>query len=243
MPACHGAAHLGATAGSDELAQQLIAGDVTAGVVDHLELVEVDVAERVLDVALAGAPDQPVQALLELAAVDQTGEGVVGGLVLELRGQPLLVGHVPRRAAVAAERAARVEARAPAGTYGAPVAARAEDAILDVVERGTHAKYHVPASVPYSRYFLAHILQFQFHRELCKTAGNTGPLHRCSIYGSKEAGKKIIDMLEMGSSRPWQEALETMTGSRDMDASAIIDYFAPLKTWLDEQNKDRQCGW
>lgn len=105
------------------------------------------------------------------------------------------------------------------------------------------AKYHVPASVPYSRYFLAHILQFQFHRELCKTAGNTGPLHRCSIYDSKEAGQKIIDMLEMGSSRPWQEALETMTGSKEMDASAIIDYFAPLKTWLDEQNKGRQCGW
>ncbi len=105
------------------------------------------------------------------------------------------------------------------------------------------AKYHVPASVPYSRYFLAHILQFQFHRELCKTAGQDGPLHRCSIYGSKEAGSNIIAMLEMGSSRPWQEALQTLTGSQQMDASAIIDYFAPLKTWLDEQNKARQCGW
>ncbi|WP_196138018.1 M2 family metallopeptidase [Aliikangiella sp. G2MR2-5] len=105
------------------------------------------------------------------------------------------------------------------------------------------AKYHVPASVPYSRYFLAHILQFQFHRELCKVAGNTGPLHRCSIYGNKEAGAKLKAMLEMGSSRPWQEALKTMTGQEQMDASAIIDYFAPLKAWLDEQNKGRQCGW
>ncbi|WP_444998499.1 M2 family metallopeptidase [Aliikangiella sp. IMCC44359] len=105
------------------------------------------------------------------------------------------------------------------------------------------AKFHIPGNTPYSRYFLAHILQFQFHRELCRIAGNTGPLHRCSIYNNKEAGAKLNAMLEMGSSRPWQEALETMTGSNQMDASAILDYFAPLKTWLDEQNQGRQCGW
>ncbi len=105
------------------------------------------------------------------------------------------------------------------------------------------AKYHVPGNTPYSRYFLARILQFQFHRELCKIAGNKGPLHRCSIYGNKEAGAKLISMLEMGASKPWQDALEAMTGQREMDATAIIDYFAPLKVWLDEQNKERQCGW
>ena len=105
------------------------------------------------------------------------------------------------------------------------------------------AKYHVPASTPYTRYFLAHILQFQFHRELCKLAGDTGPIHRCSIYNSKEAGKALNDMLEMGSSRPWQEALEKLTGSKEMDATAILDYFAPLQKWLDEQNKGRNCGW
>ncbi len=105
------------------------------------------------------------------------------------------------------------------------------------------AKYHVPGNTPYSRYFLARILQFQFHRELCAIAGNEGPLHRCSIYGNKEAGAKLNAMLEMGSSKPWQDALEAMTGQREMDATAIIDYFAPLKTWLDEQNQSRQCGW
>ncbi len=105
------------------------------------------------------------------------------------------------------------------------------------------AKYHVPGNTPYSRYFLARILQFQFHRELCKISGNEGPLHRCSIYGNKEAGAKLIAMLEMGASKPWQDALEAMTGQREMDATAIIDYFAPLKVWLDEQNKERQCGW
>ena len=97
------------------------------------------------------------------------------------------------------------------------------------------AKYHVPANYSYTRYFLAHILQFQFHRELSKIAGCTSPLHRCSIYDSKAAGAKLDAMLKLGTSRPWPEALEAMTGSRQMDATAIIDYFAPLKTWLDEQ--------
>ena len=90
------------------------------------------------------------------------------------------------------------------------------------------AKYHVPANTPYTRYFLAHILQFQFHRALCETAGHEGPLHRCSIYGNEEAGKRLIEMLEMGASRPWPEALEALTGQREMDATAILDYFAPL---------------
>ncbi|HXO19933.1 MAG TPA: M2 family metallopeptidase [Thermoanaerobaculia bacterium] len=105
------------------------------------------------------------------------------------------------------------------------------------------AKYHVPGNVPYMRYFLADILQFQFHRALCKAAGQTGPLNRCSIYDDKAAGKLLAGMLEMGQSQPWQVALKEMTGSDRMDATAILDYFAPLKTWLDEQNKGRKCGW
>lgn len=105
------------------------------------------------------------------------------------------------------------------------------------------AKYHVPANVPYTRYFLAHVLQFQFHRALAKAAGCQGPLHRCSIYGNQEAGKRLAAMLEMGSSRPWQDALEALTGSREMDATAMLDYFAPLKTWLDEQNQGQPVGW
>ncbi|GAA4354698.1 M2 family metallopeptidase [Kangiella marina] len=105
------------------------------------------------------------------------------------------------------------------------------------------AKYHIPGNTPYSRYFLAHILQFQFYREMCDMAGNKGPLHRCSFYGNKEVGEKLIKMLEMGSSRPWPDALEAMTGSREMDATAVLEYYAPLKTWLDEQNEGRNCGW
>ena len=98
------------------------------------------------------------------------------------------------------------------------------------------AKYHVAANVPYTRYFIADILQFQFHRALCKETGYTGPLHRCSIYGNKAAGEKLKKMLELGQSRPWPVALKTMTGEDKMDATAILDYFAPLKAWLDEQN-------
>lgn len=105
------------------------------------------------------------------------------------------------------------------------------------------AKYHVPGNTPYTRYFLAHILQFQFHQALCEIAGNEGPIHRCSIYGSKQAGERLNAMLEMGRSKPWPDALAALTGSPEMDATAILDYFAPLQAWLDEQNADRQCGW
>jgi peptidyl-dipeptidase A len=101
------------------------------------------------------------------------------------------------------------------------------------------AKYHVPANTPYARYFLAAILQFQFHRALCREAGFSGPLYQCSIYGNKKAGEKLKAMLSMGLSQPWPEALKAMTGEDKMDATAIIDYFAPLKTWLDEQNKQQ----
>ena len=105
------------------------------------------------------------------------------------------------------------------------------------------AKYHVPGNTPYTRYFLAHILQFQFHKALCEIAKDNGPIHRCSIYNSKEAGIALNSMLEMGASQPWQNALQKITGKPEMDSSAILDYFAPLKTYLDEQNKGRTCGW
>ena len=105
------------------------------------------------------------------------------------------------------------------------------------------AKYHVPANVSYTRYFLARILQFQFQRALCETAGHEGDLHSCSVFGNKEAGAKFQAMLEAGQSAPWQETLEKLTGTREMDATAIIDYFAPLMAYLQEQNEGRSCGW
>jgi peptidyl-dipeptidase A len=105
------------------------------------------------------------------------------------------------------------------------------------------AKYHVPANYSYTRYFIAHILQFQFHRELSKMAGCKTPLHRCSIYESKTAGARLEAMLKMGQSKPWPDALEALTGSRQMDATAIVDYFAPLKAWLDAQIAGKPVGW
>ncbi|MFT4635893.1 MAG: peptidyl-dipeptidase A [Arenicella sp.] len=105
------------------------------------------------------------------------------------------------------------------------------------------AKYHIPGNTPYTRYFLSFIMQFQFHKALCEKAGHQGPLHECSIYDNKEAGKALGDMLALGQSKPWPEAMEALTGQRGMDGSAIIDYFAPLNAYLKEQNKDRQCGW
>jgi peptidyl-dipeptidase A len=107
------------------------------------------------------------------------------------------------------------------------------------------AKYHIPSNTPYARYFLAAILQFQFHRALCREAGYSGPLHRCSVYNNKAAGARLAKTLAMGKSRPWPEELEALTGEKQMDATAILDYFAPLKAWLDEQNKKSSAkeGW
>jgi peptidyl-dipeptidase A len=105
------------------------------------------------------------------------------------------------------------------------------------------SKYHIAANVSYTRYFLARILQFQFHRALCGAAGFDGPLHECSIYGSRAAGDRFSAMLAAGASEPWQDTLQKLTGTRTMDASAIVDYFQPLMGWLEEQNSGRSCGW
>ena len=112
----------------------------------------------------------------------------------------------------------------------------------DAAEFDPGAKFHVPSNVPYLRYFLAHILQFQFHRALLKAAGYDGPLHRGSIYGSKEAGRRLARTLAMGSSREWPDALEALCGERRMDAAGLLAYFAPLQRWLDEQNRRAGTG-
>jgi peptidyl-dipeptidase A len=105
------------------------------------------------------------------------------------------------------------------------------------------AKYHVPANTPYTRYFLSFILQFQLHKALCDAAGFKGPLHECSIYGNREAGRRFQEMLAAGASQPWQDTLEKLTGKREMDASVIIEYFQPLMDWLTERNRGQSCGW
>jgi peptidyl-dipeptidase A len=105
------------------------------------------------------------------------------------------------------------------------------------------AKYHIPGNTPYMRYFLARVLQFQFYKAACDQAGWEGPLHRCSFYGNKEVGDNLNAMLEMGASKPWPDALEAFTGSREMSGAAMAEYFAPLKEWLDEQNEGKPSGW
>jgi peptidyl-dipeptidase A len=105
------------------------------------------------------------------------------------------------------------------------------------------AKYHIPANTPYMRYFLARVLQYQFHRSLCQTSGYSGPLNRCSIFGNEKAGDKLRAALALGQSRPWPDALEALTGQRQVDATAMVDYYAPLMKWLDEQNRGKKCGW
>jgi peptidyl-dipeptidase A len=105
------------------------------------------------------------------------------------------------------------------------------------------AKYHIPAGVPYTRYFLARILQFQFYEAACRQSGWKGPLHRCSFYGNKQVGERLNAMLEMGASKPWPDALQAFTGSREISGKPMIRYFAPLTRWLERQNRGKQCGW
>ena len=119
----------------------------------------------------------------------------------------------------------------------APVSARGED----FFDPG--AKYHVPGNTPYTRYFLSHVLQFQFYKSLCDAAGYKGPLYECSFYGNPEAGKRYWAMLSKGASQPWQQTMKELTGGEKMDASAVLEYFAPLQTWLKEQNAGSTCGW
>lgn len=119
----------------------------------------------------------------------------------------------------------------------APVSARGEE----FFDAG--AKYHVPGNTPYTRYFLSHVLQFQFYKSLCDAAGYKGPLYECSFYGNKEAGAKFQAMLDKGASQPWQKTLKELTGGEKMDASAVLEYFAPLQDWLKQQNEGKTCGW
>nr|WP_244667400.1 M2 family metallopeptidase [Xanthomonas sp. D-109] len=105
------------------------------------------------------------------------------------------------------------------------------------------AKYHVPANTPYTRYFLSHILQFQFYKSLCDAAGYKGPLYECTFYGNKEAGQKFWSMLQRGASQPWQATLKELTGSERIDAGPLLEYFAPMQEWLKQQNQGRMCGW
>ncbi|GAA4740846.1 M2 family metallopeptidase [Sphingomonas daechungensis] len=105
------------------------------------------------------------------------------------------------------------------------------------------AKFHIPGNTPYARYFLARVLQFQFYKAACDMSGWQGPLHRCSFYGNKEVGQRLNQMLAMGASKPWPDALQAFTGSREMSAKPMLEYFAPLQTWLEEQNRGKQCGW
>ena len=119
----------------------------------------------------------------------------------------------------------------------APASARGEE----FFDAG--AKYHVPGNTPYTRYFLSHILQFQFYKSLCEAAGHTGPLYECSFHGNAEAGRKFQAMLAHGASQPWQATLKELTGSEQIDGGAVLEYFAPLQEWLKEQNAGKQCGW
>ena len=105
------------------------------------------------------------------------------------------------------------------------------------------AKFHIPGNTTYERYFFARVLQFQFYKAACDIAGWKGPLHRCTFYGNKQVGQRLNAMLAMGASHPWPDALEAFTGTREISGKPMLEYFAPLQAWLQQQNQGKQCGW
>jgi peptidyl-dipeptidase A len=154
------------------------------------------------------------------------------GLLIDKWRWDVFAGKVPRDAYNAAWWKLKQQYQGVA----APVARTADD-----FDPG--AKFHVAGSTPYVRYFLARIYQFQFHKALCQAAGYTGPLDQCSIHDNRTAGAKLMAMLSLGASKPWPDALDAVGAGRKADAGPLLEYFAPLKQWLDGQNKGQQCGW
>jgi peptidyl-dipeptidase A len=183
---------------------------------------------------LAAAPDNPKAAINQQMkmALDKVSF-LPFGLLIDKWRWDVLAGKTPKSKYNEAWNDLRLKYQGVA-----PPAPRNEATDFD-----PGAKFHVPASTPYIRYFLARIYQFQFHRALCKAAGYTGPLDKCSIYGNKEAGKRLMDMLSMGASKPWPEALAALSGEKKADASALLEYFAPLREYLKSENKSQKCGW
>ncbi|KAG9486097.1 hypothetical protein GDO78_008918, partial [Eleutherodactylus coqui] len=107
------------------------------------------------------------------------------------------------------------------------------------------ALFHVANDYSFIRYYTRTIYQFQFQDALCKIANRSNPLYSCDITNSTAAGDKLRSMLELGNSKPWTEALKSITGGTKIDVQPLLNYFEPLHTWLRNNNtaKNRTVGW
>ncbi|CRK96558.1 CLUMA_CG009925, isoform A [Clunio marinus] len=113
------------------------------------------------------------------------------------------------------------------------------------------AKYHVPANVPYMKYFFSTVFQFQLHRAMCiaskefDPSNPSKPLHKCSIYRHHEAGHMLKKLMSKGASQPWQHTIQEVMGEGRLDGSAVREYFKPLEEWLRNENLRNQeyLGW
>ncbi|NWW89629.1 ACE2 enzyme, partial [Rhynochetos jubatus] len=103
--------------------------------------------------------------------------------------------------------------------------------------------FHVANDYSFIRYYTRTIFQFQFQEALCKAANHTGPLHTCDITNSTAAGQNLRQLLELGRSKPWTQALEGVTGEKYMNAAPLLHYFEPLYKWLQKNNSGRYIGW
>uniref|UniRef100_UPI0039BD93C6 Angiotensin-converting enzyme 2 n=1 Tax=Homo sapiens TaxID=9606 RepID=UPI0039BD93C6 len=103
--------------------------------------------------------------------------------------------------------------------------------------------FHVSNDYSFIRYYTRTLYQFQFQEALCQAAKHEGPLHKCDISNSTEAGQKLFNMLRLGKSEPWTLALENVVGAKNMNVRPLLNYFEPLFTWLKDQNKNSFVGW
>ncbi|KAI4468733.1 angiotensin-converting enzyme [Holotrichia oblita] len=107
------------------------------------------------------------------------------------------------------------------------------------------AKRHIPADLPYMKYYVALLLEFQIFDALCGAMGHTAQLHTCDIYRSREAGRILTDIMQAGKAKHWKDVLRTLrTKTNGLSAEPLLKYFQPLLAWLKVQNRDEAfIGW
>ncbi len=93
----------------------------------------------------------------------------------------------------------------------------------------------------YYNYAFATVFKFQLHDYIARKILHQPP-QSCNYADNKEVGEWLNNILKKGSAEDWRKVLKDATGE-DISTRAMADYFKPLESWLEEQNKGRQIGW
>jgi len=93
----------------------------------------------------------------------------------------------------------------------------------------------------YYNYAFATVFKFQLHDYIARKILHQPP-QSCNYADNKEVGTWLNNILKKGGTEDWRKVLKEATGE-DISTRAMMDYFKPLMSWLEEQNKGRQIGW